>query len=63
ATFRHDTSVERYSDQAQSAPPTIGWIPLGRDIAVEQKMLAEIQACLSAEPAAPVGVPVFPALP
>jgi hypothetical protein len=58
ATFRHDTSVERYSDALHSAPPTVGWIPLGRDIAVEQKMLAEIKARLCSSPGVPVGVPI-----
>ena len=52
ATFRHDSSVERYADSVSTAPPTVGWIPLGRDIAVEQKMLAEIKAAICPAPSA-----------
>ena len=57
ATFRHDGAVERYTDAVSSAPPTVGWIPLGRDIPVEQKMLAEIKARLCAAPGVPAVVP------
>ncbi len=56
ATFRHDGSIERYTDTVSSAPPTIGWIPLGRDLPVEQKMLAVFKARLCSTPGVPIQV-------
>jgi len=42
--FRNDSSVQRYATPARaSGPATIGWIPLGRDYALEQEILAQIQ--------------------
>jgi len=54
ATFRHDSSMERYSDSVSSASPTVGWIPLGRDLPVEQKLLSQLKARLCNVPGVPV---------
>jgi hypothetical protein len=64
ATFRHDGSIERYTDSVSTAPPTIGWIPLGRDLPVEQQMLAEIKARLCSTPGLPkISGPALPVVP
>ncbi|MCE9605934.1 MAG: hypothetical protein K8U03_13640 [Planctomycetia bacterium] len=42
ATFRTDSSFIRVEDPVGVQPTTIGWIPLGRDRAMEQKILHEI---------------------
>ncbi len=60
ATFRYDTSLQRDTEFATDPyripgdparpngprTPTVGWIPLGRDPALEQVMLAKIQTRL-----------------
>lgn len=56
ATFRHDASIERYKSQARPGPVTLGWIPIGRDPALEQRIIAQLQlrfAALSAPIIAP----------
>lgn len=72
ATFRYDTSLERDTefnpdpfripgDPARPVgprAPTAGWIPLGRDIALEQVMLAKIQSRLGGVVHAPSPVVV-----
>ncbi len=42
ATFRYDTSLERYATPVPVGGYTEGWIPQGRDTALEQQMLAQI---------------------
>jgi hypothetical protein len=42
ATFRTDSSFVRVEDPVGVQPTTQGWIPLGRDAAMEQKLLYEI---------------------
>lgn len=57
ATPRHDTSLERVDDQQQRLPPgTLGWIPLGRDVTLEQKILSNLQGRLNIQPQ-PVRLP------
>ena len=34
----------RTREQLEQGPVTLGWIPLGRDMSLEQKILLEIQA-------------------
>jgi hypothetical protein len=49
STFRNDTALERRSrDTVHQAG--LGWIPLGRDFALEQQILSEIQARLGGAP-------------
>lgn len=46
ATFRNDGSFVRIEEPVGIQPYTLGWIPLGRDTAEEQKMLNKIAARL-----------------
>jgi hypothetical protein len=43
-TLRHDGSLVRVREQLFDGPVTLGWIPLGRDMSLEQKILLEIQS-------------------
>lgn len=48
-TLRHDGSLVRTREAfTGDGPVTLGWIPLGRDISLEQRILAEIQTRLTA---------------
>ncbi len=48
ATFRNDSSLSsRVNDEVSRTRLSNYWIPLGRDVACEQQMLAEIQARLA----------------
>ncbi|MEM9646469.1 MAG: hypothetical protein AAF989_15870 [Planctomycetota bacterium] len=42
AGVRHDGSLVRVGDDVQDGPQTLGWIPLGRDASLEQRILADI---------------------
>lgn len=42
ATFRSDNTLPGHQDPVGPLPPTDGWIPLGRDCALEQKIIARI---------------------
>lgn len=53
ATLRHDTSNRRTLPGGGEQPATQGWIPLGRDPALEQRMLHEIYLRLARPPAWP----------
>ncbi len=55
AVFRTDSSLQRFSEPVGSQPASAGWIPLGRDVTLEQRMLRKIQSRL--------GHPVLPAAP
>ncbi|MBW3598094.1 MAG: hypothetical protein KY475_12550 [Planctomycetes bacterium] len=47
ATFRHDGALVRPGETAElGGPITLGWIPLGRDILLEQEFLLEVQSRL-----------------
>ncbi len=41
---RHDGTVIRHLDREDGGPRTLGWIPLGRDATLEQRLLHEIHA-------------------
>ena len=45
-SLRNDNSMRRKSASVGGEPITVGWIPLGRDTALEQQILAQIQARL-----------------
>jgi hypothetical protein len=47
ATFRNDTSLTRVVDPSSDAEAQLGWVGLGRDTALEQRIVAEIQARVS----------------
>lgn len=46
AAVRHDGTIVRTTGQAGRYSVTLGWIPLGRDTSLEQKMLADIRGRL-----------------
>jgi hypothetical protein len=46
STFRYDESLERYREPATDQIGPRGWIPLGRDVALEQQLLDRFQASL-----------------
>ena len=50
ATFRNDSSLTRVADPVGSQATTEGWICLGRDLALEQRMIAQLQARTAAVP-------------
>jgi hypothetical protein len=56
AALRNDDSLVRVTSPVPGYQPTIGWIPQGRDFALEQEMLAKIQARLAG-----LGAPIMPA--
>lgn len=41
--LRNDNSLHRLANPVVGIPPTAGWIPQGRDVALEQTILAHIQ--------------------
>lgn len=44
AVIRHDGSLIRQKDRLYGGPVTLGWIPMGRDAAFEQRLLGDLQA-------------------
>ncbi len=55
AVQRYDGSLVRPQGRQLARPETLGWIPQGRDVALEQKMLADLYARLvKVEPPPPV---------
>jgi hypothetical protein len=53
AGFRHDGSLTRSPELTGHGRPPRVWYPVGRDIALEQKILAELRDCLGLLPGAP----------
>jgi hypothetical protein len=51
--LRNDDALQRVTNPVGGAPPTLGWIRLGRDAALEQLMLAKIQERLGGYGAPP----------
>lgn len=43
ATFRYDSSLTRVIDPVGGQDISQGWIPLGRDFALEQRMIGQLQ--------------------
>ena len=44
ATLRHDGSIVRAEDTTSLEPSTLGWIPMGRDLSLEQTIIADLRA-------------------
>jgi len=44
STLRHDGSVVRTEVRPGSGPATLGWIALGRDVQLEQRLLSDVYA-------------------
>lgn len=53
-TFRYDNTFTRIENPILEQPPTGGWIPLGRDTALEQQMLGQIQSRIAGTGPQPV---------
>jgi hypothetical protein len=47
ATLRHDGTIIRQEGAPGRFSVTLGWIPIGRDVSLEQRMLADIAARLN----------------
>ncbi len=58
AVFNYDTSLTRIENPVAEQPTNRGWIPLGRDTALEQYLLGRIQARVSGLPPQPI--PLWP---
>jgi hypothetical protein len=56
-SLRNDSSMRRFNNNANGGGKSLGWIPKGRDMALEQEMLCQLQSRF----AAPMGpqTPVF----
>lgn len=52
AIFRHDTTQRNLVEPVGQQPTNAGWIPLGRDAALEQRMLSQLLARLGVPPGA-----------
>lgn len=50
ATLRSDTSIGEADDALLRQQPEGVWYPIGRDVALEQRILAEIRGCLDVAP-------------
>lgn len=50
AAFRHDHTPDRFVEPVGGQQAVGGWIPLGRDTALEQLMLADLQAAILGPP-------------
>lgn len=46
ATLRHDGTIVRQENAPGRYSVTLGWIPIGRDVSLEQRILADISARL-----------------
>lgn len=44
--LRHDGSLERAEPAGLMGPATLGWIPVGRDMSLEQRILSELRGRL-----------------
>ena len=47
-TLRNDDSLRRFVDPVGGTQPSLGWIPLGRDTALEQKIITDLQSRFAA---------------
>ncbi|MCS7304651.1 MAG: hypothetical protein NZ602_06020 [Thermoguttaceae bacterium] len=54
AIFQYDTSLTRIEAPIAEQPTSRGWIPLGRDPALEQQVLGKIQQRVSGLPPQPI---------
>jgi hypothetical protein len=55
ATLRHDGSLVRQEGASGRYSATLGWIPLGRDVTLEQRILADLAARLEVGGLVPQG--------
>ena len=45
--LQHDGSLVQEEDRFEGGPITLGWIPLGRDVTLEHRILAELSGRLA----------------
>ena len=57
ATFRNDSSLTRVVSPVGEQQTTAGWIPLGRDTGLEQRLVEQISARFGTVPVAPAPTP------
>jgi hypothetical protein len=63
ATQRHDGTIVRQTGPAGRFSVTLGWIPIGRDVSLEQRILSELQYRLDVDCATdrlPTDAPIEP---
>ena len=56
-SLRNDNSIRRFSNNANGGGVSLGWIPKGRDVALEQEIIWQLQSRFAAPPGSQV--PVF----
>jgi hypothetical protein len=44
--LRHDGTINRRGGRESAAAVTLGWIPLGRDVQLEQRILSQLRGRL-----------------
>jgi hypothetical protein len=63
ATQRHDGTIVRLTGPPGRAAVTLGWIPIGRDVSLEQRILSDLQMRLEVDCAPerlPIDAPIEP---
>jgi hypothetical protein len=58
--LRHDMAMRRVTQPVGQARDSLGWIPKGRNVALEQELLTEIAARLGGTPVVPQPAPDVP---
>ncbi|HTU27629.1 MAG TPA: hypothetical protein VMF30_19620, partial [Pirellulales bacterium] len=58
--LRNDSSLRRYIDPVTGTQPTLGWILLGRDVALEQKILVDLASRFGPIVVPPPPTPIAP---
>jgi hypothetical protein len=53
STLRHDGTIVRQEGAPGRYSITLGWIPIGRDVSLEQQILADVAARLDVHPSGP----------
>lgn len=56
STFRNEQSLSRFNEPVGPQPLTLGWIPQGRDMVLEQKIICKLNARFGGN----VGFPMIP---
>lgn len=59
ATFRNDGALRRVGSAEAEQDISLGWIPLGRDTDLEQRILAQLQSRLSIVPGRPPPIQLY----
>ena len=54
ASFRNDSALRRYSEPVETGGANAGWIPMGRDLELEQQILGQIHGRIVGDCESPV---------